>query len=72
MEIQSAESFVGYYDRIHGRTMRVVHCIPPEKIEWTYREGKFTLGELLRHLAAMERHMFIEIARGGIAVVSID
>jgi uncharacterized damage-inducible protein DinB len=29
-------------------------------LEWTYQEGKFTLGDLIRHLAAMERFMFAE------------
>jgi uncharacterized damage-inducible protein DinB len=43
--------------------MRVVQCIPPDKIEWTYREGKFTLGDLLRHVAAAERYMFGENAQ---------
>jgi uncharacterized damage-inducible protein DinB len=44
--------------------MRVVACIPPDKINWTYREGKFTLGDLMRHLAAIERWMFAENVAG--------
>ncbi len=44
--------------------MRVVNCIPPDKIEWTFREGKFTLGDLVRHIAATERYMFTENALG--------
>lgn len=43
--------------------MRVVACVPPEKIEWTYREGKFTFGDMMRHLAALERWMFAENAQ---------
>ena len=31
---------------------------------WTYAEGKFTFGDLLRHLAAIERWMFTENAQG--------
>ena len=42
--------------------MRVAQCIPEDRIEWTYREGKFTLGDLLRHLASIERWMFAEHA----------
>ena len=49
---------------MRGRTSRVVRAIPEEYIEWTYREGKFTLGDLVRHLAALERYMFAENARG--------
>lgn len=65
MEIRSVESFLAYYRRIRQRTMRVVRAIPPERIEWTYREGKWTLGDLVRHLGALERQMFAENVRGG-------
>lgn len=51
-----------YFDRIRERTMRVVACVPPDRVEWTYREGKFTFGDLMRHLAAIERWMFAENA----------
>jgi uncharacterized damage-inducible protein DinB len=40
--------------------MRVARCIPPDKIEWTYAPGKFTLGDILRHLAVAERYMWAE------------
>ena len=60
MEIETIEPFLDYYERIRERTLRVVHCIPPEKIDWTYREGKFTFGDLIRHLAAIERYMYAE------------
>ncbi|HXE58850.1 MAG TPA: DinB family protein, partial [Gemmatimonadales bacterium] len=43
---------------------RVIACIPPDRLEWTYRPGKFTLGDLVRHLAAMERYMFAENVAG--------
>ncbi len=43
--------------------MRVVACIPPDKIDWTCKEGKFTLGDIVRHLAAIERWMFAENAQ---------
>lgn len=64
MEISNIESFLDYLDKVRGRTLRVVKCIPPEKIEWTFAEGKFTLGDLVRHLAAIERYMFVENAMG--------
>jgi hypothetical protein len=53
---------VNYIDRIRERTMRVVACVPPERIEWTYKEGKFTFGDVMRHLASIERWMFVENA----------
>jgi uncharacterized damage-inducible protein DinB len=64
MEIHDPAAFLDYYDKVRQRTDRVVACIPPERIEWTYREGKFTLGDLLRHLAALERWMFAENVQG--------
>lgn len=51
-----------YFDRIRARTMRVVACVPPDRIDWTYREGKFTFGDLMRHIASAERWMFAENA----------
>ena len=60
MEISSIESFLHYWTRIRGRTTRVVRAIPPDRIDWTYAEGKWTLADLVRHLAALERYMFVE------------
>ncbi|MGH9901859.1 MAG: DinB family protein [Pyrinomonadaceae bacterium] len=60
MEITTVETFLEYFERVRERTLRVVRCIPPEKINWTYREGKFTLADLVRHLATAERYMFAE------------
>ena len=51
-----------YFDRIRERTMRLVACVPPERIDWTYKEGKFTFGDTMRHLASIERWMFAENA----------
>lgn len=64
MEIRSIDSFLDYYTKIRRRTRRVIDCIPPEKIEWTPREDKFTFGDLIRHLAALGRWMFAENVRG--------
>lgn len=64
MEIVTAAAFVDYYAGLRRRTLRVADCIPPERLEWTFRPGRFTLGDLLRHLAAIERYMFAETVRG--------
>ena len=42
--------------------MRVVACVPPDKVDWTYKPGAFTFGDLIRHLGAIERWMFAENA----------
>ena len=59
-EVASVESFLEYFEKIRQRTLRVIACIPPDMIEWTYREGRFTLGDLIRHLATIERFMYAE------------
>ncbi len=64
MEITEAASFVEYYAGLRRRTLRVADCIPAESLEWTFRPGRFTLGDLLRHLAAIERYMFAETVCG--------
>ena len=64
MEIQNLQVFLDYLDKVRQRTMRVVRCIPPERLEWTYREGKFTFGDLARHIATIERYMFAETIAG--------
>lgn len=64
MEIKNIESFLDYYERLRERTRRVVQLIPPEHLEWTYRPGKFTLGDLVRHLATIERWLYAENVQG--------
>ena len=60
MEFNDIQSFLNYYDKVKQRTRRLFQYIPPEKIEWTYRPGKFTIGDLIRHLACIERYMYAE------------
>lgn len=64
METRNLDVFLDYLNKIHERTMRVVRCIPDDKLEWSPREGKFTLGDLCRHIAATNRFLFIEVAQG--------
>ena len=60
MEIISIEPFLDYFEKIRERTLRVVRCIPAERIDWTYCAGKFTFADIIRHLAAIERYMYAE------------
>ena len=64
MEITSIDSFLPYLKSIRERTMRVARSIPPDMLEWTYAPGKFTLGDLLRHIATIERYLWAEIVQG--------
>lgn len=63
MEIVEPAEFHRYHARIRERTRRIAALIPPDAIEWTHQPGKFTLGDLVRHLGAIERYMFAENAR---------
>ncbi len=60
MEILTIQPFLQYFANARERTLRVARCIPPDKIDWSYAAGKFTLGDLLRHLAVTERYMWAE------------
>jgi len=64
VQIRTAGEFLDYWDSVRARTRRVVACIPPERLEWTHRDGAFTLGDLVRHLAAIERYMYAETVAG--------
>ena len=64
MRILEIEPFLAYFEGFRGRTLRVADRIPADRIEWAYREDKFTFGDLLRHLGAIERYMFTENACG--------
>jgi uncharacterized damage-inducible protein DinB len=59
-----AAGFLDHFEKVRRRTSRVVDCIPADRLEWTWREGKFTLGDLVRHIAAIERYMYAENVQG--------
>jgi uncharacterized damage-inducible protein DinB len=64
MEIQNLDVFLEYLDKVQQRTLRVARAIPADKLDWSYAEGKFTLGDLVRHMGAIERYMFGETIQG--------
>lgn len=64
MQPQDLDTFLEYLDKAQQRTIRVARCIPADKLEWSYAEGKFTLGDIVRHMGAIERYMFGETIQG--------
>jgi len=64
MEISTIQPFLQYFGNVRERTMSVARCIPPDQLDWSYAPGKFTFGDLLRHLAVAERWMWAETASG--------
>jgi len=63
VEIRSAAAFCEWWEKVRGRTRRVADLIPDDRLEWTWAPGKFTLGDVVRHLAGIERDMYAENAR---------
>jgi uncharacterized damage-inducible protein DinB len=64
MEVHRVSEFLDYWEKVRGRTRRVADCIPEDKLEWTWKAGKFSPGDLLRHLAGIERWMYGENVQG--------
>jgi uncharacterized damage-inducible protein DinB len=64
MEIRSVTQFLEYWESFRARTRRVVTCIPRDRLEWAPRAGSFTFGDLVRHLATIERYMYAETVAG--------
>ena len=62
--MNSHASFLDYWESARRRTRRVVDCIPPERIEWSLLPGRWSLGDTVRHLAAIERCMYAENVHG--------
>ena len=63
MEITNPREFLDYWEKVRQRTLRVIACIPPEKYDWRYTEGKFSFADIIRHLATIERYMYAENVR---------
>jgi uncharacterized damage-inducible protein DinB len=64
MEILHTDAFLSYLERTRMATLRVIEVIPPDKLDWAYMPGKFTIGDMVRHIAAIERYVFAEVALG--------
>ena len=64
MEIRDLSTFLDYLGSVHTRTRRVIERIPAGDLEWAPAPGKFTFGDLVRHLAAIERWMYGETVQG--------
>lgn len=62
--MQDHEELLRYVERMHERTRRVSLCITEEALEHTFAPGRFTLAGTVRHLAAINRYMFVENAAG--------
>lgn len=64
MEIASGPAFARYWEGFRARTTRVIAHIPPDRLEWRPQAGRWTFGDLIRHLAGIERDMYAENVQG--------
>lgn len=64
MDNTSIAKFIKYYQQIRFITNRVIDVIPPGKMDWSYLPDKFTIADLLRHIAGIERYVFMEVIQG--------
>jgi len=62
--IRDIPGFIRYFDGVRRRTLAFARAIPPERIDWAPRPGEFTFGDLLRHLAAIEKISIQAVAAG--------
>ena len=58
-------TFLEYWPSVRNRTRRLIPLIPPDKLEWVPGENRWSLGDQLRHLAGIERWMYVEQLLGG-------
>lgn len=64
MEITSIGSFIDFQDKVRARTDKLLSVVPPDRLDFAYLAGKFTIGDQIRHIAAIERWMFAETLAG--------
>jgi uncharacterized damage-inducible protein DinB len=57
-------TFLQYLESVHTRTRRIAVLVPPADIEWTPAPGRMTFGDIVRHLAGIERWMYAETVSG--------
>ena len=62
--VPALETSLDYWESARGRTKRVVAAIPPDRLEHSWADGRWSLGDLVRHLGGIERGMYAETLRG--------
>ena len=58
------QAFLDYFESVRSRTRSVVQVVPPSELEFRPREGMFSAGDIVRHIAGTERYLFVENALG--------
>lgn len=64
MDITAIGPFLEWLESVRGRTRGVAERIPEDRVEWSPGPGRFTPGDIVRHVAATERWMWAENVLG--------
>lgn len=64
MEITNIKNFLSYFEKTRLATLKVIQVIPHDKLDWSYMPDKFTIADIVRHIAAIERNVFAEVVLG--------
>jgi uncharacterized damage-inducible protein DinB len=62
--VPSLETSLDYWESARARTKRVAAVIPADSFEQPWADGRWSLGDLVRHLAGIERGMYAETLSG--------
>ena len=60
--IASVADFIRYFEGVRRRTWAVVDRLSPALHDWAPREGEWTCGQIVRHLAGAERFFVAKAA----------
>lgn len=63
MEFHTIEPFLAYLVSVRRRTRALADYIPGNRVEHAVVDGRFTPGDLVRHIAGAERWMWAENAQ---------
>jgi uncharacterized damage-inducible protein DinB len=63
--IASMREFTEYFDGVRRRTVGFFRMIPPDMIDWTPRDGEYSCGDIVRHVAVSES-MFSGVVADGV------
>ncbi len=63
--IASMREFTDYFDGVRRRTIGFFRTIPAEMIDWAPKDGEYTCGDIVRHVAVSES-MFTGVVAGGV------
>ena len=63
--IASMREFTDYFDGLRRRTVGFFRTIPPDRIDWAPKDGEYTCGDIVRHVATSES-MFTGVVADGV------